>query len=57
MKLLIPLLLVSACSELNKEAGLKDDNPIESAIEFVIKEQTGAKIDLTPENELSPKSL
>jgi len=26
------------------------DNPIESAIEFVIEEQTGAKIDLTPEN-------
>lgn len=49
-KLLACLLLVSACSDLNKQAGLKDDNPIESAIEFVIEEQTGAKIDLTPEN-------
>lgn len=50
LKLLAVLLLVNACSEINKEAGLKDDNPIENAIEFVIEEQTGAKIDLTPES-------
>ena len=50
MKLLFSLLLVSACSELNKEAGLKDDNPIEEAAEFIIKEKTGVEIDFTPES-------
>lgn len=50
MKLLIPLLLVSACSELNKEAGLKDDNKLEKFVEEQIEEKTGIEIDFTPES-------
>lgn len=49
------LLMVSACSELNKQAGLKDDNPIEDAVEFVIEKETGAKIDLTPDSQETPE--
>lgn len=42
-------LLFHSCSDFNKEAGLKDDNPLEEAIEEMIKEETGFIVDFTPE--------
>lgn len=39
---------VVLCVVLAKYMGLQDDNPIEEAVEEVIKEQTGLDIDLTP---------
>lgn len=39
----IALLVVSA-----KYLGLGDDNPIEEAVEEIIKENTGLEVDLTP---------
>lgn len=43
------ILLLPSCSNLNKEIGLKDDNPLEQAVEEIIKEDTGIVIDFTPE--------
>jgi ABC-type glycerol-3-phosphate transport system substrate-binding protein len=48
-KILLCLLLVSACSEINKKAGLKDDNKLEEFIEEQIEEKTGIEVDFTPE--------
>jgi len=53
MKLLLTsllLLTVSGCSQVNKYFGLKDDNDVEQRIEEVIEEETGAKVDFTPES-------
>jgi len=33
---------------MNKRLDLKDDNPIEEAVETVIEKETGIKIDITP---------
>lgn len=41
-------LLLNSCSDFNREVGLKDDNPIEQAIEEMIKEETGIVVDFTP---------
>lgn len=41
-------LLLPSCSQLNKKVGLPDDNIIEEVSESLIKEKTGADIDLTP---------
>lgn len=41
-------LLLHSCSDFNKEVGLKDDNPLEEAIEEMIKEETGVVVDFTP---------
>lgn len=49
-KIFIALLSVSACSQLNEKAGLKDDNKLEEFIEEQIHEKTGVEIDLTPES-------
>jgi len=52
MKLLLTsvlLLTVSACSQVNKYFGLKDDNDVEQRIEEVIEEETGAVVDFTPD--------
>lgn len=38
---------LTSCSDFNKEIGLKDDNPIEQAIEQIIKEETGIVVDFT----------
>ena len=51
--LILLLVFTGACSQLNKKAGLSDNNQIEEKIEELIEEQTGLKIDLTPE---SPES-
>jgi len=37
-----------SCSYLNKRAGLPDDHPVEQLAEFVIEQQTGLDVDLTP---------
>lgn len=42
------LLVLASCSELNKEAGLKDDNKLEQFLEEQIQEKTGIKVDFTP---------
>lgn len=42
------ILLLPSCSNINKEVGLKDDNPLEEAVEEIIKEETGIVIDFTP---------
>lgn len=39
---------LTGCSQLNKKAGLEDDNIIEELSEDVIKVKTGYDIDLTP---------
>jgi hypothetical protein len=41
--------ILTSCSDFNKHMGWKDDNPVEKAAEFVIKEEAGIDIDLTPE--------
>lgn len=53
MKILVMIAILSltACSEVNKEIGLKDDNPIEQAVEEVIKDETNIVVDFTPEPE------
>lgn len=50
-KFLLLLCLLTGCSEINKKVGLKDDNPIEEAVEEVIKEKTGVVVDFTPTSE------
>lgn len=50
LKLLAVLLLVNACSDLNKQAGLKDDNKLEQFFEDQIEEKTGIEVDFTPES-------
>lgn len=37
-----------SCSYMNKQAGLPDDHLIEQVVEFIIEDQTGVKVDLTP---------
>lgn len=49
--LLISVVLMSAmvsCSYLNRQLNLPDDHPIEEFAEFVIEQQTGLDVDLTP---------
>lgn len=43
------ILTVSSCSTINKALGLKDDNDVEQRVEEVIEQETGVKVDLTPE--------
>lgn len=43
------LLLMSACSEFNSTVGLKDDHPMEQAAEKMIHDETGVKVDFTPD--------
>lgn len=43
--------LVNSCSELNQKVGLKDDNDIENKIEELIEDQTGVRVDFTPNEE------
>lgn len=45
------VLLVNSCSELNQKVGLKDDNDIENKIEELIEDQTGVRVDFTPNEE------
>lgn len=52
IKLCLSLLLVSACSDLNKQAGLKDDHKLEQFLEEQIEEKTGIEVDFTPEKEI-----
>lgn len=42
-------LLLPSCSDLNKKVGLKDDNDVEQRLEKLIEDETGIKVDLTPE--------
>lgn len=42
-------LLLPSCSSFNKEIGMKDDNPVEQAVEEMIKDETGIVVDFTPE--------
>lgn len=54
-KLLFGMLLLTACSgspveELNEQIGLENDNLLEETIEFLIEEQLGLDIDLTPDD-------
>lgn len=49
------LLFLTACNgspveDLNKQLGLENDNIIEEAIEFIIEDQTGLDLDLTPDD-------
>lgn len=43
----ILLSMTGACTYLNRQAGLKDDNVIEEYIETQIQQQTGIDIDLS----------
>lgn len=43
-------IICGGCSVLNRQFGLEDDNPIEQAIELEIENETGIRIDLTPED-------
>lgn len=45
------ILLLPSCSELNKKVGLKDDNDVEQRLEKLIEDETGIKVDLTPQAE------
>lgn len=47
--LLMMLLFFNSCSDFNKEVGIKDDNPLEEALEDLIKNETGLDFDFTPE--------
>lgn len=49
MLLIGATLLFHSCTQINKEVGLKDDNPIEQAVEGLIKDETGLDVDLSPE--------
>jgi hypothetical protein len=40
--------LLPSCAQFNEAMGWPNDNPVEQAAEFVIKEETGATVDLTP---------
>jgi len=58
MKIKIPVLLpillllfVAACSYLNQELGLEDDNFVEESAEAVIEHHTGFDVDLTPSSD------
>jgi hypothetical protein len=42
-------LLLTGCTEINKEFGFKDDNKGEQFLEEVIKDKTGVEVDFTPE--------
>lgn len=42
------LVILSGCSQINRKLGLPDDNLLEELTEDLIKEETGADIDLTP---------
>lgn len=47
--ILIPVLMLLIFI-LKKYATYQDDNPIEEAVEEVIKDETGADVDLTPDS-------
>ena len=47
-KLMFSLLLLTACEPFYRAVGIVDDNPVEEAIEAVIKVETGIDVDLTP---------
>jgi hypothetical protein len=40
--------MLAGCSQMNNYLGIQDDNIVEEAIEEVIEEKTGIKLDLTP---------
>ena len=50
LAILFLMFIVIACSSVNKEVGLPDDNPFEQALEEVIRKETGVEIDFTPED-------
>lgn len=53
MKILLPIILIimlTGCHSLNQAFGMKDDNPVEEAVEQAIENATGADIDLTPDS-------
>lgn len=45
---IVAIAVLCGCSSLNRYFGLEDDNPIEEAIEELIRYETGIDIDLTP---------
>ena len=45
------ILCVTSCDQLNKKAGLPNDNLLEEMVEKVIKQESGEEVDLTPEME------
>lgn len=40
----------SAISDVEKKAGIEEDNVIEEVVEFVIEKETGIDIDLSPDS-------
>lgn len=44
----IPIILLTGCSDINKDVGLRDDNFAEEVVEDIIREGTGVDLDLTP---------
>ena len=48
--LVVALVGLAGCSALNRKAGLKNDNLIESCAEDMLKSRTGLDIDLSPED-------
>ena len=44
-------MILIGCSPINAWLGLSDDNLAEEAIEFVIQEELGISVDLTPASE------
>ncbi len=53
--LMVVFFLFTACQSINKYFGIPNDNQIEACIEKIIENQTGIKIDLTPEELDYPK--
>ncbi len=49
------ILLLTSCEEFNKKVGLRDNNPIELAVEEVIKEETGVEVNFTPDASQNPQ--
>ncbi len=48
--LIVSVSIIGGCSYVNKKLGLKDDNPIEEAIEEMVENRIGLDIDFTPDS-------
>lgn len=42
------VIILTSCSYINKKLGLSDDNILEQTAEFIIEEETGIDVDLSP---------
>jgi hypothetical protein len=42
------LIILTSCAPINQYLSLPNDNPVEQFVEFIIDQETGLRIDLTP---------